>query len=109
MENQDLLRLDMKAVKSLAESVSLAQKAKIMCNQEYFTIFEEKIKKRIEDKKEKWLNPKTSDEAANILRRKAVAYKEILDIIKADIGRGLIAKDMLVKRAQAFKSRGQSK
>lgn len=110
MEEQDVdvLKLEFKQIKDLANAVSLAQKAQMMCKSEYWSILEEKIKKRSIEDKEKWLSTSVSDDAANILRHKAMAYRDMLRMVAADIGKGRMAASMLQKRAELLrKSREQ--
>jgi len=102
MDNNDLLALDLPAIKNMAERVAVARRAQEMCNTDYWKTLETRINNLILDKKNKWLSGHYSDKSAIILRRKAMGMKEIMDVVKADIGRGRMAAEMLKQRAKIY-------
>jgi len=106
VEDQDIARLNAKQLESLHKLSAQANIMREMCKTEGWKDLERRTEELIFDKRKKWLNPKLSDEAAKIVRIKAMALKDFLDLVKQDLVKGINAEHILAKHAN-FKSESQ--
>lgn len=95
MEDQDIRRLTPQQLEGLHRAAAQANKMKEMCKTEGWKDLERRTEELIFDKRKKWLSPKLSDDAAKIVRIKAMALKEFLDLVKQDLVKGINAEHMI--------------
>lgn len=103
MEDQDIQRLNPKQLEGLHKASAQAAKMREMCKTQGWIDLERRTEELIFDKRKKWLSPKLSDDAAKIVRIKAMALKEFLDLVKQDLVKGINAEHILARYAK-FKS-----
>ena len=103
MDDEGIVQLTPEALANLRAQAEDGAQLRTMCQLPAWKKLQEKIEAKVSDSRHAWLKASSKD-AAEIIRMKAMVWKDVLDMVIQDLIRGDGARQMLGRHAEISKN-----